>query len=213
MRFFNGNWKRKLFAPWTGRRVLFFAVLLAVALGWLSFRAVDRLGMPVRTGTNEIGGSYRLMTVSDDTVTEGDFLGRWTLIWFFDTSCPRSVCVPKLNVMSETVHDLAAAHISAAALAVTLDPMHDDSDRLKSYVLGTAPEVRPLTAAPRVIENMAREFHVPDEMITAADGARYHRPAPRIVIMDPQGRYAGTVDADVQAAALEERIRTLAGRH
>lgn len=195
---------------WSARRILLVVCVLALALGWSGFRVASRYGMPLSTGGNEVGGSYRLTSLGEGSVTEGDFQGYWVMMWFFDTHCPKDVCGPTFTALSDANIALAKQGIRTAPLVVTLDPEHDEAQQLQDYVLPMGHEDVPLTAAPSMIERVAKEFHAPIEMIKAPDGTAYHRPAPRIVIMDPTGHYAGTVEANISTDALIERIHQLA---
>ncbi|AQS88088.1 hypothetical protein AA101099_1309 [Neoasaia chiangmaiensis NBRC 101099] len=195
---------------WSARRVLLVAVVLAFALGWTGFRVASRYGMPLTTNGNEVGGSFRLTSLGEGSVTEGDFRGYWILMWFFDTHCPKDTCGPVLKTMSDAYVALGKDGIRVAPLVVTLDPVNDEAKQLQDYVLPLGHEDVPLTAAPNMIERVAKEFHAPIETIKAPDGTTYHRPAPRIVIMDPAGHYAGTVDADIGTDGLVSRLHELA---
>lgn len=195
---------------WTPVRLTVVVIVLAMALGWSGYRLSDKYGNALSTQGNEVGGSYRLTALGEGSVTEGDFHGQWVLMWFFDTHCPKDTCGPVLRTMSEARHVLAQSGIRVAPLAVTLDPQHDESAQLQDYVLPLGHDVIPMTASPNMVNAVAREFHAPVEMIKAADGTEYHEPAPRIVIMDPKGRYAGTVDSTIGADELVNRIHQLA---
>ncbi|GBQ97766.1 SCO family protein [Asaia lannensis] len=197
---------------WTAPRIAIVVLVLALALSWSAYRLSEKFGSMVSTQGNEIGGSYRLVALGEGNVTEGDFKGNWVLVWFFDTHCPKGLCGPVLKTMSDTKIALAREGIRVAPLAITLDPLHDESDDLKKYALPLGDHVVPLTGSPNMIERVAKEFHAPNELVHADDGTSYHLPAPRIVIMDPQGRYAGTVDATAGTEALVTRIHQLAHR-
>ncbi|WP_029606057.1 SCO family protein [Kozakia baliensis] len=197
-------------SPWTSTRLLIVVVILAMALGWSGYRLSLRYGNSLSSQGNEVGGTYRLTALGEGTVTEGDFHGSWVLMWFFDTHCPTSLCGPVFKTMSDAKVELSHDGIRLAPLAVTLDPRHDESAQLQDYVLPLGTDVVPLTASPNMVSAVAKEFHAPIEMTKAPDGTEYHTPAPHIVIMDPRGHYAGTVDMTVSTSELVERIHQLA---
>lgn len=194
---------------WTGRRLALAVIVVALILGTVAYRISARHGMDLYRQTGQIGGPFRLTSVSEGSVTEGDYRGRWVLMWFFDTHCPKTLCGPTLTAMSDASKTLKGEHISLAPLAVTLDPLHDQADQLKSYVLPIAPRDEPLMAAPTMVERVAREFHAPMTMVKPDDGQAYHQPAPRIVILSPAGRYAGTIESSATAADIVARIKDL----
>lgn len=206
------NKTNKRLTKWTAPRLVVVVVILALALSWSGYRLSEKFGVNASIQENEIGGGYRLVTLSEGSVTEGDFHGSWVLLWFFDTHCPKGLCGPVMKTMSDAKQTLLRDGIMLAPLAITLDPLHDESDNLRKYVLPLGNHVVPLTGSPNMIDRVVREFHVPDEMVHAEDGTSYHLPAPRIVIMDPQGHYAGTVEAGVGTEVLVGRIHQLAHR-
>ncbi|WP_025885701.1 SCO family protein [Asaia prunellae] len=197
---------------WTPTRIVIVVLVLALALSWRVYRLSEKYGESVSTQGNEIGGSYRLVALGEGNVTEGDFRGNWVLVWFFDTHCPKTLCGPVLKTMSDAKKMLTREGIKLAPLAITLDPLHDESDDLKKYALPLGDHVVPLTGSPSMIEKVAREFHAPNELVKGDNDVSYHIPAPRIVIMDPQGRYAGTIDSTAGTEALVTRIHQLAHR-
>ncbi|GAB6854937.1 SCO family protein [Asaia astilbis] len=199
-------------ARWNTPRVALVVLVLALALSWSAYRLSNKFGGSISTQGNEIGGSYRLVALGEGNVTEGDFIGQWALVWFFDTHCPKAQCGPVLKTMSDAKKMLASEGIRVAPLAITLDPLHDEAEDLKKYALPLGDHVVPLTGSPSMIDRVAKEFHAPNEMVKGEDGTSYHLPAPRIVIMNPQGRYAGTIDSTLGTEALVARIHQLAHR-
>ncbi|NVN43775.1 SCO family protein [Asaia siamensis] len=197
---------------WTAPRIAVVVLILALALSWSGYRLSVKFGGSVSTQGNEIGGSYRLVALGEGNVTEGDFRGSWVMVWFFDTHCPKTLCGPVLKSMSDAKKALASEGIKTAPLAITLDPLHDESEQLKKYALTLGDHVVPLTGSPSMIEQVAKEFHAPNELVKGDDGTSYHVPAPRIVIMDPQGRYAGTIESTAGTEALVTGIHQFAHR-
>ncbi|GAC88533.1 electron transport transmembrane protein Sco1/SenC/PrrC [Gluconobacter thailandicus F149-1 = NBRC 100600] len=189
-------------------RIIWGVLAVAAVLGAVGFQLASHggPGLLVQSNGNEVGGSFRLESLGESTVTEGDFHGTWMLVWFFDTNCPEDRCQPVLKSMEQAYQTLHAEGIRVSPLAVSLNPF-DENEAIRNYVIPVAPHVMPFTGTPNMIKAMTAEYHAPDEK----EGDHYV-PAPRIVIMDPNSRYAGTIDATGDAAALIARLRQLAKR-
>ncbi|QDH17450.1 SCO family protein [Swingsia samuiensis] len=182
---------------------LIFAI--ALMLGGIVFYATSHggRGLLVQSNGNEVGGSFRIVSLGESVVTEGDFRGSWMLVWFFDTNCPDSRCQPVLKSMEQAYQVLHHQGVKVSPIVVSFNPF-EEADTLKDYVLTIAPHVMPYTATPDMTKAMADEFHVPYKK-----EGDYYEPAPRVIIMDPQGHYAGTVDATGDAQALIARLQQI----
>lgn len=189
-----------------GNRIIWCVIAVSAVLGYIGFHLASNggPGLLVQSNGNEVGGSFRLASLGDSIVTEGDFHNTWMLVWFFDAHCPEERCQPVLKSMEQAFVTLRSEGIHVSPLAVSLNPM-DEADPLKEYVLSVAPHVMPFTGTPNMIKAMTAEYHAPLEK----EGDHFV-PAPRIVIMDKNARYAGTVDANGDAATLIARVRELA---
>ncbi|EHH69112.1 SCO family protein [Gluconobacter morbifer] len=188
-----------------GNRIIWAVLAVAVVLAGVGFQLASHggPGLLVQSNGNEVGGSFRLDSLGESTVTEGDFHGDWMLVWFFDIQCPEDRCQPVLKSMEAAYQALHAQGVTVAPLAVTLNPF-EDNDAIKNYVIPVAPHVMPFTATPNMLKAMTAEYHAPYRK----DGDAYV-PAPQIVIMDPNARYAGTVPANGDSEALIARLRQL----
>ncbi|MBY0423843.1 MAG: SCO family protein [Parvularculaceae bacterium] len=89
-------------------------------------------------------GVYRLTSVDKGVVTQENFRGKTTLVYFGFTSCP-DVCPVSLGVMSAALKQLSPKERGQiAALFITVDPDRDTTEALKAY-LGFDPSIIGLT--------------------------------------------------------------------
>jgi len=194
--------------PFKLGKVTAIIIVLAGLLGWAGFHLADREGAIVSKQGNEVGGSYRLTDLGEGTVTEGDFHSRWVLMWFSDIHCPPEQCRPTYRAMSEAAEAFGVHRV--APLVVMLDPMRETADTRRAAVLPYGPRDIPLTGSPNEIAAVTQEFHAPDVKIPVGDRDYRMQPAPRIVIMDPDGHYAGMLEASATGQEIADRLRDLA---
>lgn len=183
--------------------------LAAVVGGYGTFRIMDRMGPILSTYGNEIGGSFRLISAADGEVADTDFLGRWMLVYFGYTHCPDTQCGATLHAMAGAMDLMGAQARLVAPLFISVDPMRDTAELLRAYTLRFGPHIIALTGAPNMIKAVTAEYHAPYVRHPGANGDYTMEPSPRIVIMSPEGRYAGTVEATATAGQIADRLRSL----
>ncbi len=90
------------------------------------------------------GGPFTLITHQGKTVTERDFKGAFTLIFFGYTHCP-DVCPTDLSVMTRALELLGQEAEEVQPLFITFDPQRDDQERMADYVQNFHPRLIGLT--------------------------------------------------------------------
>jgi len=191
-------------------RTLVAGVLgLGIAAGAVAYGVSAHYGTVLSSNGNEVGGSFRLVTTVEDFVTDADYHGRWVLVYFGDTHCPDAECGRTLTAMDQAADSFGVAGDRIAPLFISLDPARDSADVLHAYGLRFGHRIVPLTGAPAMVKAVAAEYHAPFEQRTLPDGTVSMVPSPRIVIMDPQGQYVGTLEATATADEIAARLRAL----
>jgi protein SCO1/2 len=152
--------RRKLFLP---------AVLLALLIGAVGVRWV----MTSRLH-DVIGGPYALKDGYGHSVSQADFYGRYTLIYFGYTHCA-DVCPLTLGTISSALAKLGEEGRKITPIFITIDPERDTADVMRTYVAhfspriigltGTAAELRPVMKAFRITV----QHHTDDGMKHAID--------------------------------------------
>ncbi|MBB2202558.1 SCO family protein [Gluconacetobacter tumulisoli] len=193
------------------RRLTIAAIIVVVAsiVGYGTYRVADRMGPVLSSNGNEVGGSFRLVSAADGAVSDTDFQGRWMLVYFGYTRCPDTQCAATLTAMAGAMDRLGPRARMVAPLFITLDPMRDTAEILRAYTLRFGPRIFALTGAPNMIQAVAREYHAPYVRHEGTDGDYSMEPSPRIVIMSPEGRYAGTIESTASADDIAARLNGL----
>jgi len=165
-------------------------------------------------GTPLIRSEFTLVDHTGRTRTEGDFGGRWQVVFFGFTHCP-DVCPTTLSSISQLLDELGADAGKIAPLFITIDPDRDTPKTMAEYVEAIDPRIIGLTGSPERIGEAARAFRVYFARV-GEDGSatEYQMNHSTIVyLMDPQGRYATHFSHHDDTSAVASRVREfLSGR-
>ncbi|MFT8886712.1 MAG: SCO family protein [Acetobacter papayae] len=194
------------------RRVLLATlaiVVLAGAGGWAATRYALHHSGTLSTYGNAVGGSFRLMDATTGTMTDQTFRGRWMVVLFGATHCTDDACRPALKAMSDTLDTLDQSGRKAVIIFVSLDPDRDDAERLRQYGESISPRVVAGTAAPFALADLAKEYHAPVDRVTDPEWSYTMRMSPQFVVMDPDTRYRGMIDASASPASMATDLRRI----
>ncbi len=184
-------------------------MIVAGGAGYGAFKISDRMGPMVATGGNEIGGRFRLMDSSDGTMSNSDFYGRWLLVTFGATHCTADACDRMLNNLSEAVKTIDPKGSNIVPMFISLDPQRDSSERLRQYALKFPAKIVAGSGSPATLDAVAKEFHAPVKRNPDPDFEYTYEMSPQIVIMNPEGHYAGTISSNADADEMRQRLMVL----
>jgi protein SCO1/2 len=145
------------------RARLVFIIVIAFAIGALG--AVLLRGMPqpagqsTSTGRALIGGPFTLTDQNGRTVTEKDFLGKYSLLVFGYTFCP-DICPTELGLVTEALNKLGPKGDAITPVFITIDPKRDTVENVKNYVASFHPRFVGLTGSEEQIKQAASAYRV-----------------------------------------------------
>ncbi|CAK9139973.1 unnamed protein product [Ilex paraguariensis] len=123
-------------------------------------------------GKAAIGGPFNLVDHNGRSVTDKDFLGKWTLIYFGFTHCP-DICPDELQKLATAVDKIKEkAGIEIVPVFISVDPERDTVEQVGEYVKEFHPSLIGLTGAPEEIKKAARAYRV-YYMKTEEEGSDY----------------------------------------
>jgi protein SCO1/2 len=140
------------------RRLLLPLLIFVVGLAALGVAAFLTLRDADAPAVSSIGGPFTLTASNGQTVTQKDFAGEPTLVFFGYTHCP-DVCPATLFEMSEVLRALGPDK-KAAALLITVDPERDTSDTLKDYLSSFDPRIVGATGSRAAVDAVLKQFRV-----------------------------------------------------
>jgi protein SCO1/2 len=145
-------------------KVARITLLCAIALfGAVSAWGVYSLINPQQAGhssrTALIGGPFELTRHDGKRVSEKDFEGKYTLIFFGYTFCP-DVCPAGLQVMTAALDKLGGEADQIQPVFITIDPQRDTPEVLASYIEHFHPRLIGLTGSADDIAKAAKAYRV-----------------------------------------------------
>lgn len=196
----------------TGKRILLTATAILAAGGLATYVGTTLAlhhTISLNTYGNEVGGAFRLMDATTGTMTDQTFHGRWMVVLFGATHCAQDACETALRNMSAALDQVDPSKRNAVIIFISLDPDRDDADHLREYGAAIGPRVVAGTAAPLSLVDLAKEYHAPIEKVDDPEWTYTMKMSPRFVIMDPNTRYRGTVDANQSTEDMAAHLATI----
>lgn len=179
------------------------AILIGAAgYGWFHF------GYPLGQGAVKIGGPFQLVDQDGRTVTDRDFSGRPTAIYFGFTYCP-DLCPTTLAALTGWLKALGPDADRLNLAFVTIDPERDTPKQLKAYLSSFDHRIRGLTGSPAQVAQIAREFHVYVAKVPLPGGGYTMDHSSAIYLMDAKGRFRGVITYEASATQALEELRVL----
>lgn len=185
--------------------LIFSAILAIVVLAgvaWYTLAPQMREGAAVA-----VGGPFNLIDQHGATVTEADFRGSYTLIYFGYTYCP-DVCPTELQSMSQAVDALGAAGDKVTPVFITVDPERDTVEQLAGYAEHFHPRLVALTGSAEQVAAAAKAYRVYYKKVTEEGSTDYLMDHSSIVyLMDPEGRFLTHFSFGTSAEQMAEKIK------
>ena len=147
-------------------------------------------GTAVESGKALIGGPFTLTDHTGKRVTEKDYLGRPTLIFFGFTNCP-DICPSGLQVISAALDKLGEKGAKVTPLFITLDSARDTPEKLSEYVKSFHPRLIGLTGSEAELATAAKAYRVYAQKVSedATPGSYTYDHAAIIYLMGVDGTF------------------------
>lgn len=185
------------------RHSLLLLGFIILACGLAALAIGKRRGMSegqvIVTGKALIGGPFTLTDHTGKRVTEKDFAGKFTLVFFGYTSCP-DICPAELQVISAALDQLGERAKNVTPLFITVDPERDTVRKMASYVgnfherlvglTGSVEEIRAVVKAYRIYSGKVEHEHPGGKAEHGHASSEYLLDHSSVVyLMSPAGEY------------------------
>ncbi len=118
---------------------------------------------PYIAGKPAIGGEWSLVDLDGNLVTNKNFEGKWTLLYFGFARCP-DICPSEMVKVGQVMDTLAKEHPELAKnikpIFVSVDPARDSLKALREYAKDFHPSYVFLTGSPEQVQQMAKKYRV-----------------------------------------------------
>jgi protein SCO1/2 len=135
-----------------------------------------------------IGGPFTLTDQNGGTITDRDFKGRPSLVFFGFTQCP-DICPTSMFEISEVLRKLGRDGDRARALFITVDPERDTPQVLKEYLSSFDSRIVGATGSPEAIAAVAKAYRSVYRRVPLKDGGYTMDHTAVVYLMDKQGRF------------------------
>jgi protein SCO1/2 len=186
-------------AAWIG--VTFVALILAGAT--LFGRSHSGL-----TNIAGIGGPFSLVDHHGKSVTDRDYLGKPTLVFFGYTHCP-DVCPGTLLEITTQLQELGPDADRLNVLFITVDPERDTPDQLALYLSSFDPRIVGLSGAPENVATAIKAYHVYAKKVPLKDGDYTMDHTATIFMMNRKGQYVGAMHYQAPSATTRAKLLRL----
>ncbi|RAL50509.1 hypothetical protein DM860_014451 [Cuscuta australis] len=123
-------------------------------------------------GKAAIGGPFSLIDHNGKPVTEKDFLGRWSMLYFGFTHCP-DICPEELQKLAAAIDKIKEkSGLKVVPVFISVDPERDTVEQVREYVKEFHPTLIGLTGNLEEIKKVARAYRV-YYMKTQEEGSDY----------------------------------------
>jgi cytochrome oxidase Cu insertion factor (SCO1/SenC/PrrC family) len=173
-------------------------------------RLLPSVGQQV-SGKALVGGAFTLTDSSGKRVTDEDYRGKYTLVFFGFTSCP-DICPAGLQLIAGALEQLGPKAQRITPIFISVDPERDTPEKLAAYVKNFDPRLVGLTGTPEEIAAVAKAYKVYYAKVPnkerAGDYTMDHTSI--IYVMDPKGEFVThftpSTSADDMAAKLDKIV-------
>ena len=157
--------------------------------------------------------TFSLLDHNGEVFDQEKLKGTWTLFFFGFTNCP-DICPLTLTELSQFYRTLEASGtmLDTQVVMVSVDPVRDNTGRLKQYMTSFHPDFIGLNGDYNVIASLAKELFIahtpPPAMADPHAGHAAHGESVsedylidhsgNILIINPEGLYQGFFDTAIQ---------------
>jgi protein SCO1/2 len=149
---------------------------------------------------------FTLVDHHGNDVSVENLTGDWQLMFFGFTFCP-DICPTTMGVLNRAISDLKE---KPQVIMVTVDPERDTPEALARYVPSFNPDFVGYTGTFDDIVGLATNLNVAFGKVPGKEPGTYTMDhSASIVVIDPQGRYAGFIKAPHQSTNIAQVLSSL----
>ena len=156
-----------------------------------------------------IGSPFNLVDHRGMVITEKDFLGHPSALFFGFTHCPE-VCPTTMSKLSILLDELGTKADQIKVYFVTLDPDRDTPEVLMNYLSAFNERFIAITGNTNDVETLARSWKVYWKRTETSDGAYTLDHTASVLLLNSQSNFVGTIGWKEEATVALEKLKRLA---
>ena len=163
----------------------------------------------------DIGGEFNLTDHTGRQVTEADFAGGYTLMYFGFTYCP-DFCPAALQVVTAALDQLEEQDPEVAKavtpIFVSVDPERDTVSAMADYVGHFHPRMVGLTGTPEQVAEAAKNYRIYYQKVES-EAATYYLVdhSTYLYLIGPDSYYVTHFSHDATSEEVAERVKAVIG--
>lgn len=174
---------------------------------WIGFATVLACQASVATGAvPPIDGHFSLQNKNGQQITDRTFEGKWTLIYFGYATCPE-VCSTVMQRLALAMNELGPATEKMQPLFITLDPLHDTTERLSMYLGSFDKRIIGLTGSGKQISDAVQSFRMYVRTRALDTGSTTIDHSSYLFLKRPDGSFARLLSGDTSGHNLASELR------
>ncbi len=182
-----------------------FCVLAAICI---TFALTMGLGGRQAQQTSLIGGDFNLVNQDGKPITQAAFLGKPTAYFFGYTNCP-DACPTTLTDMTDRLKALGPDGDKFNVVFISVDPVRDTPQLLKSYLESFDPRITAATGTPEQVGDVIKKFRVYVKKVGDGDSYTFDH-STAVYLMSAKGDLVTLIDYQApRDEALEKMRRAL----
>ena len=156
-----------------------------------------------------IGSPFSLIDHRGMVITEKDFLGHPSALFFGFTHCPE-VCPTTMSKLSILLDELGTKGDQIKVYFVTLDPDRDTPEVLMNYLSAFNERFIAITGNSNDVETLARSWKVYWKRTEISDGSYTFDHTASVLLLNSKSNFVGTIGWKEEAAVALEKLKRLA---
>jgi protein SCO1/2 len=198
----------KIFRIATWAAVAVLGGILLANSGWLP--GTRPATETASSGTARVGGPFALTSHKGETVSNETLAGKPYLVFFGFTHCP-DICPTTLYELTDLMAELGPASNRITTLLVTVDPERDSQGVLAEYMTAFDERFLAVRGSQAETDATVKAFAAYYRKVPLKTGGYTMDHTAGVIMMDADGRFAGTVDMHEPRETVLAKLRRLAG--
>ena len=192
-------------AVWIGATLVALTLVSAILFDWGYLRGESEVAKAA-----EIGGPFSLVDHHGKSVTDRDYLGKPTLVFFGFTNCP-NVCPSTLLEITDQLKELGPDADRLNVLFITVDPERDTPQQLALYLSSFDPRITGLSGTPENILAAEKAYHIYAKKVPLEDGEYTMDHTATVAMMNSKGQYVDAMHFQAPSKVTRAKLRRLLG--